>query len=124
MSKLKRNIKVDIALLTDMSKNLLASDIVNAVTEYGQNDLIMLYVLDSIMKTQRHDVVRIVSEKIVEIFSTIFEKSDSDTQAKLKDLMMTWKGLLPAHILREIECELQLEKPPRRYGQKVPKKVF
>lgn len=101
--QLKTNSREAIVALTDMAKHADPCDIVQILFENSQRNILMLYVIDCIMKTLGYSYIKIFSGNIVSMYTTIFEKADSETREKLNTLRHTWRGVLSEKILSEID---------------------
>ncbi|KAI1301457.1 Pre-mRNA cleavage complex 2 protein Pcf11 [Halotydeus destructor] len=124
-----------LTMLADDYKETSARDIVKAIEERihkVKNDkkLPLLYLLDCICKNVDGGLyINLFSEKIIENFSHVFEKTTEDTRAALHKLRGTWSGIFPASTLYELDLKVNqidpawpiLSKPKHEPLAKIPK---
>lgn len=71
----------------------------------------VLYLIDSIMKNVGRDYLSLFSERIVSIFSSVFEKVDEKTRFLLYKLRQTWTEIMPNNKLYAIDYNVRRMDP-------------
>ena len=96
--------KDGIPALIELAKHCSEHKIIYALNEC-EDDLLLLYTLDSLMKQIGGTYIDILSRKLPNVFLRIFERNDGNgsIQKKMFNLRCTWKGILSDGVLFKID---------------------
>lgn len=96
--------KDGIPTLIDLAKHCNEHKIIDALNEC-EDDLLVLYTLDSLMKQIGGTYIDILSGKLPNVFQRIFERNVGNVSMpkKIFNLRCTWKGILCDGVLFKID---------------------